>query len=167
MPGITRLHPAQHNVADQAVAAARVFAADGALEGKLLQPSIRDQRDADFPAPALMRTSHRHGRCTPNRLAIGGSSITERDSRSRASSLHASVGQRQAHHIGIGAGDFLDEDFGPALDGIAARLAHAFAAFDIGVDLGARSGAGSETRVIATRVRSLPSGVSSATAVIT
>ena len=39
--------------------------------------------------------------------------------------------QGQAHHIGIAARDFLHKGFGPALNGIAARLAHAFPAFQI------------------------------------
>src|SRR5580704_14366934 len=43
--------------------------------------------------------------------------------------------QRQAHHIGPGSGDLLDQHLRPALDGIAARLAYALAAFDIARDV--------------------------------
>ena len=48
------LHPAQHDIADQGVAAASAnLVAKGALKGQLFQLAVRHQRDADFPCPRI------------------------------------------------------------------------------------------------------------------
>src|SRR3989344_4891430 len=54
----------------------------------------------------------------------------------RAAQQAARLEQRQADDVRMAARQEADEAFGPALDRIAARLAHAFPTFDIPVDLG-------------------------------